>query len=71
MKTNKSLSALVLFLLISTVCVSQGTPPPAPLESARVPPPGLPIDGGLIILVVVGIVYGVYKLISLKKSLKA
>ncbi|MFT4642368.1 MAG: hypothetical protein ACI89R_000203 [Candidatus Azotimanducaceae bacterium] len=52
-----SLSVLVftLFLLISVETFSQGPPPP--------PPPGLvPIDGGILLLLTSGLIYGVSKL---------
>ena len=45
--------------------------PPPPLENGAPPAPGLPIDGGLVILVVLGLAYGVYKVMSSKQSLKA
>ncbi|QCE41246.1 PID-CTERM protein-sorting domain-containing protein [Psychroserpens sp. NJDZ02] len=72
MKTKKIISVLVLFLLISTVCVSQvSTTPPMPAAPGgprSIPPPGLPIDSGLIVLVIIGIIYGVYKLLSSRKA---
>jgi hypothetical protein len=70
MKTIKSLIANVLFLLISVVGMADSGPPP-PLENGAPPAPGLPIDGGLIILVVLGLIYGVYKVVSSRKVLKA
>jgi hypothetical protein len=46
------------FLFISISAYSyKGPPPPGPP-----PQPGLPIDGGLTYLFIVGAVYGVYKL---------
>ncbi len=73
MKKIKTLIVPVLFLLISSVVVSQNiaTPPmpAAPGGAASTPPPGLPIDGGLVILIALGMVYGVYKLIMKQKTL--
>ena len=67
MKKNKTLIATALFLIISIVGVAQQfVTPPAPDE--RVPPPGLPIDGGILVLVVLGLFYGVYKLLSKSKA---
>jgi hypothetical protein len=55
-KTPSCLSILVftLFLLISVETFSQPPPPP---------PPGLvPIDGGILLLLTSGLIYGVSKL---------
>ena len=56
---RKKIFASILFVLISCVTLAQtgGPPPPAPP-----PPPGLPIDGGIYILLSLGILYGVRKL---------
>lgn len=58
---NKRTLASILFVLISFVCASQpvgGPPPPGP------PPPfGLPIDGGILFGLFVGVVYGVKKFV--------
>ncbi|MCG1037396.1 PID-CTERM protein-sorting domain-containing protein [Polaribacter sargassicola] len=55
-------------LLVFFVCIginniySQKTPPPPPQTGDTVtPPPGLPIDSGLAILLVCGIAYGTKK----------
>ncbi|WGD35857.1 hypothetical protein [Olleya sp. YS] len=65
MKKNKTLIALVLFLLISIVGVSQIVTPPPPQQP---PPVGLPIDNGIVLLVVLGLIYGVYKVMSSRKK---
>lgn len=58
---NKRILASILFVLISVVCVAQGSgdmpPPPQPP-----PPVGLPIDGGVFIGVLVALFYGGKKL---------
>jgi len=54
----KLLIVSVCFLFISVTAYSyKGPPPPAPP-----PNPGLPIDGGIVYLLVAGAVYGAYKL---------
>ncbi|WP_418604596.1 PID-CTERM protein-sorting domain-containing protein [Hwangdonia sp.] len=60
---NKRIFASILFVLISFVCVAQGSEPPPP---GPPPPPGTPIDGGLLAGACFALFYGVKKL--LKKS---
>ena len=54
----KKLASLLLLLLFPLIMIAQGTVLPGPGP----PPPGLPIDGGLLFLLIAGIVYGVKKL---------
>lgn len=54
---NKRIIASVLFVLISLVCFAQDPPPPGPPV-----PPGFPIDGGVLLGVIVGLFYGVKKM---------
>jgi len=63
---NKYKFILLVFLLASTIGFSQVETPPTPGTRAAegVVPPGLPIDGGLSILLAAGAFYGI------KKSLK-
>ncbi|WP_452225394.1 PID-CTERM protein-sorting domain-containing protein [Lacinutrix chionoecetis] len=61
----KKTFASILFILISFVCSAQEFPPPPQPPTG---PVGLPIDGGLIILLVVGAVFGVYKMLRFKKQ---
>ena len=56
---NKKIIASILFVLISFVCIAQGSGPPPPSPP---PPPGLPIDGGILALLGLGLVYGIKKL---------
>ncbi len=60
---NKRILTSILFILISFVCVAQGSgdipPPPQPP-----PPVGLPIDGGIFVGVIVALFYGVKRLIG-------
>ena len=70
---NKKILASILFVLISTDCISQdvpcpGCPPDDPLccETGPPGPPGdvVPIDGFTIVTLVVGAFYGVRKVIQ-------
>jgi len=53
----KKLASLLLLLLFPLTMIAQGPPPPPPPL-----PPGLPIDGGLLFLLIAGMAYGVKKL---------
>ena len=65
MNIQKKILASVLFVLISFLCSAQmGPPPPRPLP----PPVGVPIDGNLVALLIVGFTYGIYKVLKLKKA---
>jgi len=46
----------IVFLLICNSMYAQDPPPPPP------PQPGLPVDGGITILLFAGAIYGAYKL---------
>ncbi|OIQ23442.1 hypothetical protein [Lacinutrix sp. MedPE-SW] len=63
----KKTFASILFILISFVCAAQ-TPFDPPPPSQPPTPPGTPIDGGLLFLLVLGILYGAF--IAYKKSKK-
>jgi len=56
---NKSSKKIIFLLAVlsATVSFGQFIPPPPPP-----PPPGLPIDGGIFILAIVGAIYGIKKL---------
>lgn len=51
-------------MLIGTVAFAEKEPPTPnrPGQSAFPPPPGLPIDGGLSLLMASGVAYGIYSL---------
>lgn len=71
---NKKILTSILFLLISYAgMVAQNAELPQPQPMGAPTPPGpLPIDDGLIILVAVAIIYGVYRSLKLaKKSTEA
>ncbi|MFI0429653.1 PID-CTERM protein-sorting domain-containing protein [Mariniflexile sp. HMF6888] len=58
---NKRIVVSILFVLISFVCAAQtgdDPPPPGPPSGY-----GLPIDGGVLLGVCVGLFYGVKKLL--------
>ena len=62
---NMKIIASILFVLISFVSVAQGSgnpPPPTPP-----PPVGLPIDGGILAVLGLGLLYGAKKLIRDKR----
>ncbi len=61
---NRRIFASILFVLISFVCVAQIPPTPG----VTPPPPGLPIDGGVILGAVFALCYGVKKLLFQKNS---
>ncbi|HMB99512.1 MAG TPA: hypothetical protein VKN14_00585 [Flavobacteriaceae bacterium] len=62
---NKRIFASILFVLISFVCVAQGGDPPPPTPP---PPPGLSIDGGVFVLLLLGILYGIKKVFDLRSG---
>lgn len=64
MMQKKRILASILFVLISVVCLAQGPPPPGP----PVTPPGFPIDGGVLLGMLVAMFYGVRKLMYNHKS---
>ncbi len=61
---NKKTFASFLFVLISFVCSAQTPPPPQPPPS----PVGLPIDTNILILVILGFLYGIYKIYKFRKK---
>ncbi|WP_290698312.1 PID-CTERM protein-sorting domain-containing protein [Lacinutrix sp.] len=61
---NKKIIASILFVLISFVCSAQMPPPPQPPPG----PVGLPIDSGILLLLVAGVLYGIFKMYSIRKK---
>lgn len=74
MKHIKKIIVPVLFVLVTFISFAQESMPPPPSSNpnggpAPPPsPPGLPIDAGLIILMVVAVIYGVYMVLKLNKA---
>lgn len=61
---RKKVKFLVLcfgFMLIGSVANAELIPP-TPEQGNLTPPPGLPIDGGLSLLLISGVVYGIFEL---------
>jgi hypothetical protein len=56
--------ASILFFFIGFASMAQGSTPPPPMGPD---PPGLPIDGGIVTLFVVALVYGIYKVNKISK----
>lgn len=54
--------ASILFSLTGFMSIAQDVPPPPP------PPPGLPIDGGVEVLFLVVIIFGVLKIKQINKK---
>jgi hypothetical protein len=48
----------ILFVFANSVQIAQGPPPP---QLAPPPPPGLPIDGLIIFILILGALYGIKK----------
>lgn len=65
---NRTIIILGVFLLQATAAFADAEPPP---PSSPPPPPGLPLDGGIFILVVLAMGYGIYKLNQIKNMKKA
>ena len=65
---NRVIIILVVFLLQGTVVFADPGPPP---PSTPPPPPGLPLDGGIYVLVLLSICFGIYKLNKIKNIKKA
>jgi len=60
---TKIVLLVVVFLLVNTASYSQ-----VPVPMAPPPPPGLPIDSGVIGLLIVGLSFGVLKLKNFLKD---
>lgn len=61
---NKKIFASILFVLISFVCVAQGSQPPPPMP----PPPGLPIDDALPFVFLSALIFGIYRKFKLAQK---
>ncbi|MBD0823275.1 hypothetical protein [Aestuariibaculum marinum] len=68
---NKNILASILFvLLISFVCVAEEKLPPEPsaraVSAMGTPPPGASINGGAAVVFILGLFFGVKKILSQK-----
>ena len=64
---NRVIIILTVFLLpVSSIFAAPGPPPP----STPPPPPGLPLDGGIALLVIASLLFGLYKIyqLNIKKA---
>ena len=61
---NRTILASILFVLISFVCSAQGPPQPSQPPT----PVGTPIDGNIAILIILGVLYGAYKIYQNRKK---
>jgi len=55
---------LLIHLLVYGLAIAQKKPLPPPQPENTPPPPGLPIDNGIAILLILGIVLGLYLIFS-------
>jgi len=60
---NKNKLASIFFFFIGFASMAQVGPPPP----AGPTPPPLPIDGGIVVLFIVALVYGIYKVNKISK----
>ena len=63
---------LLIFLIFcfSNICISQIGPPSSGDDPGCWPPPCVPIDGGISLLIAAGAIYGGIKLYSKNKNIK-
>ena len=66
---KKNIFALILVFLTGFVALAQvdNLPQPQTLSGGAPGPPGMPIDGGIIVLFVLALTYGIYKSYKLSK----
>ena len=62
---NKLVLSIIFILFLTTFCYAPPGPPPAP---GCWPPPCVPIDGGISLLIAAGAIYGGKKLFYNKKN---
>ncbi|MBI2721398.1 MAG: hypothetical protein HYX39_04415 [Bacteroidetes bacterium] len=67
MKTFKAGILFLVFFCLSQVVLSAPPPPPAGMPGCW-PPPCIPIDGGISVLIAAGAAYGAKKLYNSRKK---
>ncbi|WP_299362937.1 PID-CTERM protein-sorting domain-containing protein [Winogradskyella sp.] len=58
--------ASILFFFVGFMSMAQGATPPPPMPP---PPPGLPIDGGIALLFLFALGFGIYKAHKISKKI--
>ncbi|GIV26277.1 MAG: hypothetical protein KatS3mg027_0091 [Bacteroidia bacterium] len=66
----KNLVFVILFVAVASVVFGAAPPPPPPPPPGCWPPPCIPIDGGVSLLIAAGALYGVKKSYDKFKSRK-
>lgn len=68
----KPLLPLVIFVFLSTIAIA-GPPPPPPPNSGPPcwPPPCIPIDGGITLLMAAGAAFGAKKIYDSRKKIES
>lgn len=57
------------FFIVCVICLSNAAPPPPPGGGPGCwPPPCIPVDGGIGLLVAAGVAYGAKKFLGAKKN---
>lgn len=66
---NSKFSLVFIFIVgLTTFCVAGAPPPPPGSDPGCWPPPCIPIDGGISLLIAAGAIYGGRKLYKNKKE---
>lgn len=66
--TTKFLSILLFLVSFASICVARPGPPPGGGSPDCWPPPCIPIDGGISLLIAAGAIYGGRKLFVNQKE---
>ncbi len=66
----KKIILLIFFVLIITISFGAAPPPPPPPPPPCWPPPCIPIDGGISLLMAAGAMYGAKKVYDTRKNRK-
>ncbi len=67
----KFLLSIIFITSFTLCCIAAGPPPPPAGGPACWPPPCIPIDGGISLLIAAGAIYGGKKLFSKQKKQKS